>query len=96
MAAFHILVLKTRQQGSAWIRQFISGFPLVGTLSQLYTYPPDEKAGPMPAITPDQLFASARARFDERDRTYGKKHTKVLLEEATAQQIKGWITPFST
>ena len=88
-------MLSAHLRGSAWIRQFIFGFPLIGTLSQRFTFPLGPKQQVSPSLLQRDLFSSARARFNERSAKAGSKNGKALWPEAKEQQPKGWLSdPF--
>ena len=79
--------------GSAWIRHFILGFPLVGNLSQRLTYHLARNVEDDSTLRPGNLFASSNARFDERALEDGGKNARALWGEDSEQQAKGWPTP---
>ena len=95
IADFYSLMRNARLHGSSWIRQFIFGFPLVGALSQQYTYPLDDEVDVKPGLPPKLLLISTRPRFEERPRQEGKQNMKDLRGEAPEQHLKGWAaSPF--
>ena len=83
-------MLSSHLRGSSWIRQFIFGFPLIGTLSQRFAFPLGPKQQVYPDLLQRGLFSSARARFDERTAKAGSKNGKALWPEAKEQRLKGW------
>ena len=93
LSAFYSLMRDAQLGGSSWIRRFIFRFPLVGALSQNRAYPADSRPPSHERLSPAELFASARARFDERARKAGNKNAAALWQEACDQQTKGWLTP---
>ena len=88
-------MLSAHLRGSAWIRRFISGFPLIGTISQRFAFHLGPKQQVDPVLLQRDLFSSARARFDERSAKAGSKNGKALWSEAKEQQLKGRLSgPF--
>ena len=95
LVAFHSLMLSAHLRGSAWIRQFIFSFPLIGALIQRITFSLDHKQQVSPGLLQRGLFSSSRARIDERSAKAGCKNEKALWSEAKEQQHKGWLSdPF--
>ena len=81
--------------GAQWAKQFIFGFPLVGTIGQKDTSPTDKKALQRPILGHNQLFADAHERFNLRASKSGSKNATSLWAEAQQQCDKGWLTnPF--
>ena len=95
LAAFYSPMINANLQGSDWIRQFVFGFPLVGGLIRRLTYPLGIKVETYSTLHPGELFASSRARFDERAQKDGGGNAHSIFGEDSDHQSNGWITqPF--
>ena len=92
-AALFCLMQGAGLKGPRWIRQLISGFPLVGTLSQKSVYPVDPKVDRRPELSPNRLFDSSRIRFEERAAKAGWENALALWKDASEQQQSDWLTP---
>lgn len=95
IASLQRLTLSAQLRCSARIRQFISGFHLVGAISQRYTYPIDTRLSTRATLSPSDLFSSVRPRFDERAKKTGGENLNPLWVESKDEQLKGWLSdPF--
>ena len=87
--AFHQLLSHFDLGGSAWICQFIFGFPTTGFLPQSGVFPVSPKAKrPLPAAS---VWNSSLKRFRERSRASGIRNAEALWEEALSQVQEGWL-----
>ena len=75
-----------------WLSQFVTGFPIVGVVSQCSTSPLDPNT-PTTAPDPALLFQSAPDRFVARARRSPVKFASDLWDEAMEQVAAGWLTP---
>jgi len=78
--------------GHAWFTQFISGFPLIGSLSQDQTYPKDPEAKKHRVPEESQVAKAAWERFEVRKKKHGDKTGAILWDEAAQQVEKGWLS----
>ena len=86
-------ILKEMNAGChAWFSQFISGFPLVGTLSQNQAYPRDSEMSQKKCPTEAQVAKAAWGRFNKRQQKHGFGTGSVLWDEAMDQIQKGWLS----
>ena len=76
--------------GRNWIRKFVFGFPLVGTLSQKGVFPKGGELGTEP-MQPQHIWEKSQARFLERSARSGFKNAQRLWEEAQLQVGAGWL-----
>ena len=95
VAAFASLMRQAKLGGSELLKQFVYGFPLVGSLSQQHGYPFDKKAAKASLLAQDQLLSDSSARFFGRSQKSGRKNGPPLWEEATQQRRDGWLTSLS-
>ena len=95
LAAFMSLALQCDCGGSAWLQQFLFGFPLVGRLSQSHCYPTKLKEASKKPVPIPKLFNTNASRFRDRASKSGFKNANALWSEALEQCEKGWLTrPF--
>ena len=79
--------------GSLWLQQFLFGFRLTGTFSQIHTFPLSEKACRKKPIGPSRIAASSAQRFQERAPRSGLKNAQLLWGEALLQVKSEWPAP---
>ena len=73
-----------------WLSQYISGFPISGTICQSMTFPLTETPdNPFPTSI-DSLLAESPAKFKTRS-ARKPPHAEALWLEATEQVAKGWL-----
>ena len=86
------LMYQHNMGGSAWLRQFIFGFKLIGAFSQKHTFPRSEKLKNTTPISAQHIMQASSRRFTERARESGFKNAQPLWEEAMGQHRKGWLS----
>ena len=82
----------TRMRGTNWLMQFVTGFPITGTLSQSGVFPADTAPFQGP-IDPESLFETKSSRFRMRAPKANSRSPQQLWEEAISQVEKGWLFP---
>ena len=86
------LVKFTRMNGSKWVGQFVTGFPITGCLQQAHTFPLDEGI-PTTFVDPVKLFTTNTARFRARAPRDISPKAGQLWGEAMEQVNSGWLAP---
>ena len=81
--------------GAEWLKQFVNGFPLVGSLRQQHAYPFVKRSIKASLLSQNQLLTDSGVRFSERAKKSGHKNGPPLWEEATQQCRDGWLTSLS-
>ena len=66
ITAFASLMKQANLGGEEWLKQFVYGFPLVGSLSQQHAYPFYKRAIKASLLAQNQLLTDSGARFSER------------------------------
>ena len=80
----------TRMKGANWIMQFVTGFPITGTLSQDGVFPRSATVGGE-LLDAENLNATKTARFRARAPRANSRPTQDLRGEAISQVSKGWL-----
>ena len=92
LAALMSLMYQYNMGGSAWLQQFLFGFKLTGTFSQIHTFPPSDKLKGEQPCSLDLVMKANDRRFTERAQKSGFKNATKLWSEAISQQQKGWLS----
>ena len=89
--AFRRLACQFGLEGSRWVGQFPTGFPIAGVLSRKGTF----AENPSTAHPADNrvLFETSEARFRERAAKTGTKNAPTLRREDIRKVEKGWLCP---
>ena len=76
--------------GQNWIRQFVFGFPMIGTLSQNGVFPKGGELDTDPT-QPQQIWEKSKDRFLERPARSGFKDAQRLWGESQVMVGAGWL-----
>ena len=83
------LMQQTGMAGSAWVDQFYTGFPLIGTMGEEGVYP--RTVDKEPTATREEVYATSKERFRCRASASASPFDIPLWEEALLQRDKGWL-----
>ena len=86
------LMKQANMGGQRWMKQFISGFPLVGELIQLGVYPPSRKEV-SPPIGRSELLRGTEELFSSRARKSGFKNGQALWAKPSPSTRRAGLQP---
>ena len=74
-----------------WMNQFAFGFPLVGEISQEFSYRRGDSLHSPPGA--DDFWRGSESRFPMRARASGHVYSEALWDDACDQVNAGWLDP---